>query len=153
MRHLKTKISLRICAVWKGLGSSNYLLNALKTDQTESLLGTHCWILAQLLRKQLQNRNNFCTCCRLNACSFIFQAVINSTTTDDGDAPSLNADVSTIPVLEVSTATTVQSVLHDDPPVLHSLEIPTPALVDSHDSAMGDLIGMTRRSDEHSTYE
>ena len=63
--------------------------------------------------------------------------------------PSLNAELSTIPVLDDSTATIVPSVLHDEPPVLQScLEIPTPAHVDSHDSAMGDLMDMVRRSDD-----
>ena len=105
----------------------------------------------QLLPKYLQILGT----CRLMhilvAYTCIFQAVINSTTTDDGDAPSLNADVSTIPVLEI-TATKGQVELFNDPPVLHScLEIPTTAPVDSH--AMGDLIGMTQRSDEHRTFE
>ena len=58
-----------------------------------------------------------------------FQAVVNSTTTDDGDAPSLNVDVSTI------------------------LQIPSPASTDSHDTAMVELIGMTQRSDEHRTFQ
>ena len=58
-------------------------------------------------------------------------------------------------MLEASAATIYdQSTICDDPPVLHScLEIPTPAPTDSHDSAMGELISMTRRSDEQSAYE
>ena len=46
-------------------------------------------------------------------------------------------------------ATTLQSVLKDEPPVLHDfLEIATSAHVDSHDSRMGDLMDMARRSDD-----
>lgn len=130
---------------------------------------------------------------------FYFQTLVNSTTTDDGDAPSLNVDLSIIPVQESTSASfqpqsddeppvlqsyiqcdindsasaSIQPVHYDEPPLLQSylecdnndldydeppvlqscMEIPTPAHFDSHDSAIGDLIGMSQRSGDHIMYE
>lgn len=98
---------------------------------------------------------------------FYFQAVVNSTTTEDGEAPHLDAELSTIipvledtsstptliyddcmPILEDSTVTTLQSSFYEEPPLLQSyLEIPTPAY--ESDSSMADeLMDMVRRSND-----
>ena len=99
--------------------------------------------------------------------SFYFQAVVNSTTTEDGEATHLDAELSTIipvledtsstptliyddcmPILEDSTVITLQSSFYEEPPLLQSyLEITTPAY--ESDSSMADeLMDMVRRSND-----